>query len=234
MTDPVSFAKSYPFPAPGGPFLIRSGKVHSMPENGFDRSGRFPVLAAGSNRSHEQLLRKFADGFENSEIPVQIVSLFDFDSVYAAHFAGYGSIPATLLSSPGAVLETCLLWLDSKQLSRMHQTERNYRFLELTDIRAEITGTGELIDSIWIYSSLAGCLSIEGEPVALAEMPVKGRRLNAMSQTEVQGRIRDRLAPGMDLDSFILENIENMELRRLRAQALSQDATPAAELIPAN
>ena len=233
MTDPVSHAKSYPFPAPEGPFLIRRGTVYPLRDNSFDRSGRLPVLAAGSNRSHEQLLRKYVDDSGDSEIPVQVVSLFDYDSVYAAHFAGYGSVPATLLPSPGTVLRTSLLWLDSTQLSRMHQTERNYRFLELTDIRVEIDGTGESVDRIWIYSARVGCLRIDGNPVALAEMPVRGRILKAMSQAEVQARIRDRLAPGMDLDTFILQNIEKPELRRSRAQILSEDALLEGELFSA-
>ena len=230
MTDPVSHAKSYPFPAPAGPFLIRRGRVCPLPDNSFDRSDRYPVLAAGSNRSHEQLLRKYAEDSGESEIPVQVVSLFNYDSVYAAHFAGYGSIPATLIASPGTVLETSLLWLDPKQLARMHQTERNYRFLELIDVRVETRGTEELIDRIWIYSSLFGGLRINGEPVALAEMPVQERVLKAMSQTEVQAQIRDRLAPGTDLDKFILQNIENPELRRSRARALSEDALPCDKL----
>ena len=87
MPDAVSHAKSYPFPVPGRSYLFRNGEVLDVVSDGFDRAARTPVLAAGSNQSHEQLARKYRMLSGNIEIPVQRGVLLDFDSVYAAHFA---------------------------------------------------------------------------------------------------------------------------------------------------
>ncbi len=56
MNDPVTHAESYPFPVMGKSYVFRDGMPYDMPDAGFDKTGRTPVLAAGSNQSHEQLL----------------------------------------------------------------------------------------------------------------------------------------------------------------------------------
>ena len=81
MTDPVTHAKSYPFPVPGRSYVFRNGVPHDMDDHGFERVGRTPVLAAGSNQSHEQLARKYSVLPGHVEIPVQRGVLHDFDSV---------------------------------------------------------------------------------------------------------------------------------------------------------
>ena len=110
-----------------------------------DRHGRTPVLAAGSNQSHEQLARKYSVLPGHVEIPVQKGMLNDFDSVYAAHLAGYGSVPSTFYPSAGTRVTTYVLWLDEAQLNRMHETERNYTYDRLEAITVEIDDDGEVL-----------------------------------------------------------------------------------------
>ena len=220
--DPVAHAKSYPFPVLGRSYLFHDGVPDPLDD--FDRSGRTPVLAAGSNQSFEQIARKYAD--VSAVMPVQTAVLHDFDTVYAAHFAHYGSIPATYCASPGTVVAAHVLWLDDAQLVRMHETERSYSFDRLDGIRVEMPETGEVLRTAWSYSATVGCVNVEGSPVALAEISAEGRVLPAMSQTEMLSHARDRLAPGADLDAFIREHMVDAELRRARTASFSADSIP--------
>ena len=226
MPDAVSHAKAYPFPVPGRSYLFRNGEVLDVASQGFDRAARTPVLAAGSNQSHEQLARKYRAFSGNIEIPVQRGVLLDFDSVYAAHFAGYGSIPSTFYPSPGTSVTTYILWLDDAQLQRMHETERNYTFDGLELIQVKIDGTFEQLDRAYIYSARVGCVNVDGSPVALKEIDAGGRIFPAMSQTQILNYARERCAPREDLDTFIRDLINNEGLRRLCAAELSNDALP--------
>jgi len=226
MNDPVAHAKTYPFPVPGRSYVFRNGTPHDLDDHGFDRTGRTPVLAAGSNQSHEQLARKYSVLPGHVEIPIQRGLLDDFDSVYAAHLAGYGSVPSTFHPSLGTRVTTYVLWLDDAQLSRMHETERNYTYDRLDGIRVEIEGVGEIIDRAFAYTAVVGCLNVNGAPVALAEISAEGRTLRAMSQPEMLDHVRGRLDPDVHLDTFIQAHIEGEALRRERTLALSSDSLP--------
>jgi hypothetical protein len=226
MNDPVAHAKTYPFPVPGRSYVFRNGTPHDLDDHGFDRTGRTPVLAAGSNQSHEQLARKYSVLPGHVEIPIQRGLLDDFDSVYAAHLAGYGSVPSTFHPSPGTRVTTYVLWLDDAQLNRMHETERNYTYDRLDDIRVETEGAAEVIDRAFAYTAIVGCVNVDGAPVALAEISAEGRTLRAMSQPDMLDHVRRRLDPDAHLDTFIQAHIEDEALRRERTLALSSDSLP--------
>ena len=226
--DIVRWAKSYPFGHPRESYLFSDGEAQPLDRPAAAVRGRTPVIAAGSNAARSQLARKY-DTFERgAEIPVTRVRIEDFDSVYNAHITSYGSVPATLFPSPGTVLETFITWLDGHQLEVMHRTEQlgvNYHFAELKGLKLEAEGIGAM-DRAFAYISVVGCISHDGTPVSLAAVPAQGRRFAARSQEEMQGLIRDRTAPGADLDPFIRENIENHALRRERSAALASTAQP--------
>lgn len=226
MTDPVTHAKSYPFPVPGRSYVFRNGEPHDMDDHGFDRTGRTPVLAAGSNQSHEQLARKYSVLPGHVEIPIQRGNLHDFDSVYAAHLAGYGSVPSTFHPSPGTQVTTYILWLDDAQLNRMHETERNYTYDRLDAVRVDIPDAGETLGEAFAYTAKVGCVNVDGAPVALAEISATGRTLPAMEQAEMLDHVRARLAPDDDLETFIRAHIDDENLRRRRTAALSSDSLP--------
>jgi hypothetical protein len=226
MSDPVAHAKSYPFPVPGRSYVFRNGEPHDLDDHGFDRAGRTPVLAAGSNQSHEQLARKYSVLSGHVEIPVQRGMLHDFDSVYAAHLAGYGSVPSTFYPSAGTRVTTYILWLDDAQLNRMHETERNYTYDRLDDIRVDVPDAPETLSEAFAYTAIVGCVNVGGAPVALAEITAAGRTLTPMHQHEMLDHVRRRLAPEADLDSFVRAHIEDENLRRQRTAALSADSIP--------
>ena len=100
--DPVRHALSYPFEIPTRSYVVDGDGYAELAESAAppDVSGRRPVLALGSNQSPAQLIRKY-EGLGLGPIPVVRARLADFDVVYSAHVARYGSIPATLRPCPG-------------------------------------------------------------------------------------------------------------------------------------
>lgn len=222
MNQAVTYAKSYPFPLPGSSYMYRAGEAHPLDGQDFDRDGRWPVLGAGSNQSHEQIARKYAS--QDAEIPVQRAGLHDFDTVYAAQFARYGSIPATFHPSPGTVVSTYVLWLDGVQLARMHETEPSYDFDRLDGVCVELRDTGEILTSVYVYTASVGCVNLDGGPVALMEIPAQGRIYPDKTQTEILTQARDRLDPDADLDSFIMGHILDEGVRLRRKSQFSVDA----------
>jgi hypothetical protein len=220
----IALAKSYPFPRHDHCYVFEGGKaVRLAPDAACDTAGRTPVLAAGSNQSHEQLARKYAG--HAGAIPVWRGRLHDFDVVYAAKFTGYGSVPATFQHSPGTAVTVFVQWLTEAQLARMHETEGGYDYDRLTGIRVALDRGGELTEA-FAYSSSTGAFADDGGAVAIAEIAAEGRRFAAKSQIEILGVVRDRFAPGMALDDFIAQNLSDAALRLALARRLADEALP--------
>ncbi|MDA1326625.1 MAG: hypothetical protein O3C34_18030 [Proteobacteria bacterium] len=226
MRDPVSHAKAYPFPAPDHSYLYEAGGWQIL-RTGFETADRTPVLAAGSNQSPEQLSRKYGAMQDIGSIPAQRGVLHDYDVVYAAHLSGYGSVPATFQHSPGTVVTIFVLWLTDPQLDRMHETEGNYSYDHLDSLRLELDG-GVALPAAHAYTSKIGCLSHEGSCVSLAEIAAQNRQFPALTQAGMQAVIRDRLAPGMALDSFIQQHIRDPAIHRDRSTRLADGALAVA------
>ena len=220
----LALAKAYPFAIPEHSYLYIDGEVRPLDGEAPELEGRVPVLAVGSNAAPEHLKAKFGQLDGAQVIPVERARLFDFDSVYSAHVASYGSIPATLAPSPGTELALGVTWLTADQLSRMHETEgANYRFGQLSGVRVEIGGARSL-DRVSAYVSVHGCLAVAGAPSAVAGIAAGNRRFGEMSQLEVLAHARDRFAPGTPLDDFIRDAIGDAGVRRRLTAELKKDA----------
>ncbi len=183
---------------------------------------RVPVIAHGSNASPEQLWRKFGHIEGGVVIPVIKAWLADHDVVYATHFTRYGAIPATLERSPGTSVELAVTFLSAPQLALMHDTEIaavNYVYGRLDRIRLALDGLGDR-DTAFVYLTLHGALAPGGAPLALAARPARDRAFEPRTMRAMLGFARDEVAPGMALDAFILENVENDNLRSQRTQLL--------------
>lgn len=236
MTGPVSpaacaaHARSYPFGHPAASYLFRGGRAEPVADParlaGLTE-GRVPVLASGSNAAPAQLARKYA-AMADAVIPVTRARLTGFDSVYNAHIAAYGSIPATLFPSPGTVLATFITWLEARTLAVMHGTEQpgvNYHYARLSGIEVAVDGIG-VLDEAYAYISVAGCLIHGDGPVSLAEVPAEGRRFPARRQHEMLALARDLTTPGAALDAFIVETVGDAALRLARSARLAATARP--------
>ena len=188
---------------------------------------RTSVLAYGSNRSPSQLERKYGHWREPVVIPVAHGWLRGFDVVYAARLAGYGSVAATIAPAPHTVCEVSVLWLDEAQLDLMHVTEglaqSVYGYGVLEDIELTLDGGGRL-DRVHTYVNLDGALVHKGSAVALATVKAEGRAIPALDQLSILGRVRDRIEPDADLESFVLEHIEDEAVRDARCRVLREDA----------
>jgi hypothetical protein len=227
MLDPVEHAKTYPFPSPDHGFIYEAGCWRPLGTEGFDGAGRTPVLAAGSNQSPEQLIRKYGHLPDLGAIPAERGVLHDFDVVYAAHLAGYGSLPATFQHSKGTIVQVFVLWMTENQLARMHETERNYTYDHLADIRIDYDD-GRLGSEAYAYTSKVGCYAHDRGCVALNEIPARNRVFPERGQTAALEMVRDRLAPGMALDDFVRQHIDDESVRADRSKALGEVAVPAA------
>jgi hypothetical protein len=228
MLHPTDHAKAYPFYIPPFSYVLTDGECAPLDT---DESisqlteGHTPVIASGSNRSPEQLARKYKDGSGGSVI-VTKAKLHDFDSVYSAHFAGYGSIPATLQHTPGTISELSITWLNAAQLDRMHETESlgvHYDYGCLTDIRLEIEN-GPTLDKAFVYNSRQGCMSQNGNVVALSEITSQNRSIPSLPQAEALRHARDEIEPGMPLEQFIQEIIDDPAIQMSRTEALYTNA----------
>ncbi|MCH7554592.1 MAG: hypothetical protein IIC08_01090 [Proteobacteria bacterium] len=186
---------------------------------------RTPVIAHGSNAAPEQLARKFAGLDVDVIIPVMRGGLHEFDVVYAAHFTAYGSIPATLEASTGTTAEIAVIYLTDAQLALMHGTEglgANYVYGRLGGIFLDVDGLDPLVEA-FVYLTLRGAALLTGDPVALSSVTAHRRRFRAQPMPAMLALARDRLAPGMGLDAFILETIGDEELRHQRSATLHRE-----------
>ena len=218
----LALSKGYPFPVPDQSYLFREGRHDPLSAVDFD--GRWPVIAHGSNRSPEQLRRKYGD---NAEIPVVRGRLADYDVVYSAHMSRYGSIAATLHHTPGTSVEVWVTWLDSTQLEHMHATELGgeiYSYGSLEGVSLSLENGPSQLDRAYAYLSRNGCLAVEGSPVALAAVEASARRYRALHQEAAQDHVRERLRPQMSLDQMILHHVRRPSERLSLIAELRREA----------
>ena len=224
--DLLALAKSYPYPAPETSYLFADGEAGPIAQADFE--GRVPVLAHGSNRSPEQLKRKFGSA---AEIPVSFGWLADYDVVYSAHITQYGAVASTLQHRPGTRVRLAITWLDEVQLTRMHETEgpSNYAFGRLVgiDLTVEHGPVAEHTEA-FVYLGRNGCLDHEDGPVGLAAVTADGRGHHARHQEEALALVHTRHCPGSTLDGMILEAVRDPERRHALTVEMKARAVPVA------
>lgn len=222
-------AYGYPYLIPDHSYLVADGGWAPLDPANADahRSNRTPVLAVGSNQSPEQILRKF-QGSDWAPIACEKCTLRNFDTVFSAHIASYGSVAAALHPSPGTTVHLFVNWLDDAQLDAMHPTElghENYVFARLNDIELQIDD-GPTISEVYFYRGNAGAYAPDGDPVPLSEVSAPGRTWQAMSQREVQAHLHAALGAGATVDDFVLSSIADAEERDRRRTQMAGTAQP--------
>ncbi|MEM7172144.1 MAG: hypothetical protein AAF530_18380 [Pseudomonadota bacterium] len=231
--DLMALATGYPFSAPGHSYLYQDGdfaRLENPDPELFEK--RMPVIGHGSNRSPDQLRRKF-DYLTGaaSQIPVTRAMIADYDVVYSAHVTQYGAIAANLQHAPGAQVEVYVTWLNGPQLKRMHDTElggENYFYGRLDDISLSLeAGPSDQLDQAYVYLSTRGCLAQEAEAVALAAVPASRRPHRALAQAEVLTFVRDRYRPGPNLRDHALRTIRDPRFRQTLVAEMEGDSVPA-------
>ena len=203
----------YPYPWPRASFTFSQGTV--LPFSLEDRQGRHPILATGSNRSPNQLLRKFG---KHAVIPVEKVWCRGLDVVYGARVSGYGAVPATLQPCPGVRVEVALNWLTPIQMDQMDRSEGLGRGYEKVLLSSNIIDLDEGLsqEHVPAYITEAGALTRDGACLALSEVKAEGRTFESISSGDVLGFVRGLFCPGIAMAAFV--------------EALSNDAAFRAQM----
>ncbi|HEY7255888.1 MAG TPA: hypothetical protein VH476_04315 [Solirubrobacterales bacterium] len=214
--DPSFFerARGYPFERPPGSYVLRDETIELLRDaEPAERSttiaaftaGRHPILAFGANAAPSRLAMKFAhfDDDEDREVLVLAGDLHDLDvgAVPTAPLVGY--LPASLFASPGTAVRAAIVWVTPAQATQLAWTETTYRLGRLEEARFEVDEADLEIEDLFAFVSRLGALHIDGEPVALAAIPAKGRTAAALTQEElldtVAGLVLGRDARAEDL-----------------------------------
>lgn len=214
----LRLALGYPYEAPAGGFLLRSGSIHAL--EGADFDGRLAVLAHGSNRAPEQLARKFPLG----EMPVTCGWLQDYTVVYAACLTRYGACPSLLHYRPGTAARVSLNWLTPEQLRVMHATEGAYAFGRLeADFEPD---EGPRPAALHLYHGTAGCLALDGSAAALAAVERRACSLPSLTQRAVLSAIHTGQGGNHGLENFLLDMIDRAGRRAELSRRLALTALP--------
>ncbi len=220
-------ALGYPYAIPEHSYIVHNDEVSPMlsDEAPSLRKGRIPVLAVGSNQSPAQIMRKFR-GPNWQTIPCERCIIHDFDTVFSAHIAHYGSVAAALHPSPGTKVTLFINWLHENHLERMHATElgnENYVFAELEDIKIK-TDFGLELSRVFFYRGNAGAFAPGGDPIPLAEVPAINRNWQALDQSGIQKKLHQMLVSEVHIEEFIMTSIANKNARQQRAQFMCNHA----------
>jgi len=219
-------ARDYPYWAPKSSYTWDSrAELNSV--RPFDSNlvqNCWPVLAVGSNRSPEQLSRKFQK-INVGPIAVQYGRISDFDVVYAAHISAYGAVPAMLQRAPGVHAKIAVTWLSDEQLEIMHRTEGNYHFGEIEHVQL-ILEHGEPIESAYLYIGKHGSLSIKNQAIGVQDIAALNRPYISANSAEILETLRERLGASEDSDNFILRLVDDDHYRNTIISILASKAQP--------
>jgi hypothetical protein len=189
------------------------------------------VVAAGSNASPQQLLRKYRDT-ETRNLLCLRRRVHGVASVYSAHFASYGAIAACLHPVPEATGSLVLNLLDREALARMHETESlgvNYRFARLSHARIEPDDDAAKV-ALYGYHSLHGPLRCdEGHPVRLGAFAAGRSDMVSLHHHDVLRHVARRLAPGIALETVLAEIVRDADARGRATAALKHIRIPRGD-----
>jgi hypothetical protein len=195
-------ALDYPYATPERSYLFREGKAIKLPAGSLELARCPPPLAYGANAAPAALARKLAP-LPGRAMPVLRAELADFDIVYSAHVSPYGAIPGTLQHSPGAVAPVFVLHPDEEQLALLSATEPNYELRRLNEVACRVE-EGRSSSEVDAFVSRHGCLLLDGSEVGLAAVATANRSIPALTEREVQTRVRDLLEPQAPLQDFVI------------------------------
>jgi len=181
------------------------------------------LLAYGANASPEVLSRKLSSWKEIAALPVARATLQDFDAVYSSHISPYGAIPAALQYCPGARTTVHVLVVTEAQRRLISATEPNYILARLSHIYVQLE-LGPTLTSVGMYLTRHGMLTHEGAELGVAAIQTEYRRFPSITEEQAIELTRELTAPGLDLDSFILENVDDLSLSRRRTERLKLSA----------
>lgn len=244
MTDAetIARARDYPYEQSPTSYVWEGTRTVPLADTALpdDMDARTPVLALGGNASPSV----FAQAFPGQVVPVLRAALADFDLVYMARFEPHGAMPAMLAPSPGTVATVFVAflspdqhdWLTDIELGLQDDHGRFFTYGELRDIALDIEGLGRR-DRIFTYRSAVPAMGHDGVVCAYTELPAENRRFSHFTHPRVLEAVRERQAPDLTFDDFLLALVNDDALRSrctaaLRANAVAVDLPGYTQLLP--
>jgi hypothetical protein len=152
----------------------------------YESADRVPLLTYGANGSPGRLALKLAHLPQaDHEALILACDLEGFDVGAAAHPPVWSSMPATLIASRGTAVRVAVLFLTPTQFTALWWTELSYLVGALTHVTLVTDLLEQPIDRVISFVSRFGAFCVDGTPVAMAAIPAKNRRAEALTQTEI-------------------------------------------------
>ena len=225
MIDPIERALTYPYTAPPGSYLFADGGAQPYQPPSVMTERRIPIIGYGSNRSPEQLARKYPE--PGQQIPVEAAWLDGFDVVYSARIGGYCAIPATVAPCHGCRLPVVLTWLSFDQLPAMHASEGVGVAYDFGVLEVPVLGEHSgMLPRAFFYVNRTGAYAPDGEPLAFSEIPCEGRRWRSGGQREIQQSLAVLMQDGAAPEAFVQSNLADKDLRLARSRQMAARAVP--------
>lgn len=234
-------ADDYPYAAPQSAYVIKQGKYREIAAGEVpDLTGRVALLSVGSNRSPQQLLRKFGD---EAVLPVTTALLKNCDIIHSACFSYYGAVPCSAVPCEGTDILLNAVWLTPEQLQIMHDTEAvgiAYDYCRWDEGRVEIIGAPQP-EAVYGYATRLGYLAdAAAQPYALSYLPAKRRHFTALSQAQARTKLYDMLPTNLRADdegAFMVKLTSDKGYRLAVNEALGVQGTAITagpwQIIPA-
>lgn len=216
-------ALAYPWDRPRESYLLSGGDVSVIVDTdrddllaraltGMSTGGApvHPLLTFGSNGAPAVLARKL-ESLPEAEREVLVLAgrLNGYDIGFSAHFAIYGSLPATIIPSPGTGVRAALLLVTAAQFEALTWTEFSYAVASLPGeaFAADLQIAGP--DELFSFVSRNGNLRIDGEDVAMAAIPATERFAPAIEQAEALAIAAGAVLGDADAEDLVRRVIED-------------------------
>jgi hypothetical protein len=253
--DPIARALGYPYPRHAGPVLfdpstgahdahvVDIGPEREHPVKGIDRplpvravavgvgeqtieiDDTVALIAAGSNGSVVQLARKWRQRRDARPILIAPATISGAVSVYSAHIASYGSVPATMHGAESAGADLHVLLMPAEELGHMNATESlgvNYVLAAPQAVEARIENVR--IARPLAYVSKRGALALGGSPALLPGTGGEETGYVPVAQRDMLERVSRHVGHTGSLEAFVTRMIEDRDAR-LQATARLAETT---------
>ena len=226
-------ANDYPYEAPSYDLVVEGRQCRAFTSRDRDAlEERIAVLSVGSNRSPQQLLRKFGD---ESYLPVTNVILKNCDVIHSACFSYYGAVPCTAYPCEGTDIALNAVWLTESQLQIMHDTEAvgiAYDFCRWHDDQMTFVEGASPGDVFGYATRLGFFADRKGQPFALSALQATRRIFTNYDQFQARAHLYECLPQTLkqtDLARFI-EAIQTDKVYRTDVNAyLGEISLPIAQ-----
>lgn len=240
--DIITRARDYPYAQSPTSYVWDGVRTVPLAETALpdDMDARTPVLAVGGNAAPSV----FAQAFQGQVVPVLRATLQDFDLVYMARFEPHGAMPAMLAPSPGTAVTVFVAYLSPDQRDWLTDIELGlsdehgpfFTFGELEGIDLDIDGVGKR-DRVFTYRSAVPAMGHDGAVCAYSELPAANRRFSDFTHPRVLEAVRERQAPDVSFDDFLLALVRDDALRArctmaLRSNAVAVDLPGYTQILP--